>query len=59
MPNVKKTISIPEPLHDFAMKQSRRLMKREKGEDAENLSMFVTELIREAKEKLEPSRKAA
>lgn len=49
--NIRKTISLPKPLHDYAIKESRKLTKREKGEEKENLSMFVSQLIREAREK--------
>jgi hypothetical protein len=59
MPNIRKTISLPKPLHDFAIKESKRITQEEKGEARENLSMFVSRLIKEAKHRSEPLHKKA
>jgi hypothetical protein len=57
----RTTISLPEPLHNFALKESKKLMKREKGVERENMSALCAELIRLRKEQVEAdqSKKAA
>lgn len=45
----KTTISMPEPIYLFAVKEATALAKRE-GESRVNLSFFIAELIRERRE---------
>lgn len=57
--SVRNTITLPKPLHEFAIEESKELMKKEKGVKKKNLSFFLTELVRDARDRKVGDKKAA